>query len=205
MTTTDPKPTSKLWVGGLLATVAFGLGLAAYSGEHGKPAPAAAQATSIGGPFTLVASDGKPFTQANLAGKPYAIYFGFTRCPEVCPTTLAKLTRLRARLGKDGDKFAIVFVSVDPGHDKPADIGRYVTLFGTPILGLTGTDAQLAAIEKAYGVYVAKVPQPGGDYTIDHTAGVYLMGADGQFQTLLEPSESDEASLTKLRQVLGLS
>jgi len=79
----------------------------------------------------------------------------------------------------------------------------YVTLFGTPIIGLTGTDAQLAAIEKAYGVYVAKVPQPGGDYTIDHSTGVYLMGANGQFQTLLDHDESDDASLAKLKQLVA--
>ncbi|MET3473532.1 protein SCO1/2 [Novosphingobium sp. 1529] len=207
MTTTepDPKPRRGPLLAGiaLAATVAFGLGLAAYLGGHGKPASEATQVTNLGGPFTLIDSNGKPFTQANLAGKPYAIYFGFTRCPDVCPTTLAKMARLRARLGKDGDKFALVFVSVDPGHDKPKDIGQYVTLFGTPIIGLTGTDAQLAAIEKAYGVHVAKVPQPGGDYTIDHTAGVYLMRGDGQFQTLLDHNESDDASLAKLRQLLG--
>ena len=213
MTIIDPEPTPKrgvtFWSGALLAVLGFALGLVAYLGSGDKPAAlqtagsSAGPNSGIGGPFTLIASDGKAFTQANLAGKPYVIYFGFTRCPEVCPTTLAKLARLRTRLGKDGDKFAILFVSVDPGHDKPADIGRYVTLFGTPIIGLTGTDAQLAAIEKAYGVYVAKVQQPGGDYTIDHSTGVYLMGADGQFQTLLDHDESDEASLAKLKQLVA--
>ena len=204
MTTTDPAPRGQfLWTGVLVAVLAFCLGLAAYQSRPGKSETNTVQGTEIGGPFTLTASDGKPFTQANLAGRPYAIYFGFTRCPEVCPTTLAKLARLRTRLGRDGEKVAIIFVSVDPGHDKPADIGRYVTLFGTPITGLTGNDAQLAAIEKAYGVYVAKVPQPGGDYTIDHTAAVYLMGADGQFRTFLDHDETDEASLAKLKQLVG--
>jgi len=183
--------------------MAFGLGVAAYYSGPDQSAPRAAQTSGPGGPFTLVSSDGKPFTQANLGGKPYAIYFGFTRCPEVCPTTFAKLARLRGRLGKDGEKFAIVFVSVDPQHDKPEDIGRYVTLFDTQIIGLTGSEAQLAAIEKAYGVYVAKVPQPGGDYTIDHTAAVYLMRGDGHFETLIDHNESDDASLAKLKQLLG--
>lgn len=168
------------------------------------PSPKAnSQREGPGGPFTLVSSTGKPFTLADLGGKPYAIYFGFTRCPDVCPTSLAKMARLRARMGRDGEKFAILFVSVDPGHDKPKDVGQYVTLFGTPIIGLTGSDAQLAAIEKAYGVYVAKVPQPGGDYTIDHTAAIYLMDAKGGFQNMIGYDEGDDAALAKLKQLVG--
>ncbi|NBC37171.1 SCO family protein [Novosphingobium sp. FSY-8] len=203
MTTTKPPSRGAfIWGGLLLAALAFGLGLAAYLGSEVKP-QANAQSDGPGGPFTLVASDGKPFTLANVGGKPYAIYFGFTRCPDVCPTSLAKMARLRARMGKDGEKFAMLFVSVDPGHDKPKDIGQYVTLFGTPIIGLTGSEAQLAAIEKSYGVYVAKVPQPGGDYTIDHTAAIYLMDARGGFQNMIGHDESDDAALAKLKQLVG--
>ncbi|WDF70943.1 SCO family protein [Novosphingobium sp. KACC 22771] len=203
MTTTKGSSRGLLvWGGLLLGALAFGLGLAAYLGGGAKPQDNSSQA-GVGGPFTLVASDGKPFTLADVGGKPYAIYFGFTRCPDVCPTSLAKMARLRARMGKDGEKFAILFVSVDPGHDKPKDIGQYVTLFGTPIIGLTGSEAQLAAIEKAYGVYVAKVPQPGGDYTIDHTASIYLMDARGGFQNMIGHDESDDAALAKLKQLVG--
>lgn len=200
------KPPSRagwIWGGLLLAALAFGLGLAAYLSRPGRSTDNHAQGGSLGGTFTLVASNGKPFTLADVGGKPYAIYFGFTRCPDVCPTSLAKMARLRGRMGKDADKFAILFVSVDPGHDKPADIGRYVTLFGTPIIGLTGSEAQLAAIEKAYGVYVAKVPQPGGDYTIDHTASIYLMDARGGFQTMIGHDENDDSALAKLKQLVG--
>lgn len=201
-TTKQPSRGAFIWGGLLLAALAFGLGLAAYLGGEVKQ-QASAQSEGLGGPFTLVASDGKPFTLANVGGKPYAIYFGFTRCPDVCPTSLAKMARLRARMGKDGEKFAMLFVSVDPEHDKPKDIGQYVTLFGTPIIGLTGSDAQLAAIEKSYGVYVAKVPQPGGDYTIDHTASIYLMDARGGFQNMIGHDESDDAALAKLKQLVG--
>lgn len=203
MTTTKPPSRGAIiWGGLLLAALAFGLGLAAYLGGGAKR-QANSQREGPGGPFTLVSSTGKPFTLADLGGKPYAIYFGFTRCPDVCPTSLAKMARLRARMGRDGEKFAILFVSVDPGHDKPKDVGQYVTLFGTPIIGLTGSDAQLAAIEKAYGVYVAKVPQPGGDYTIDHTAAIYLMDAKGGFQNMIGYDEGDDAALAKLKQLVG--
>lgn len=160
-------------------------------------------ANSFGGPFTLTAPDGTAVTEKTLAGKPYAIFFGFTRCPDVCPTSLARMAALRKRLGADGMKFNIVFVSVDPEHDKPADLGNYVALFGTPIMGLTGTDAQIAAIKKGFGVYSAKVPQPGGDYTIDHTAAIYLMTAQGQFSGTIDHQESEATALEKLKRLVA--
>jgi protein SCO1/2 len=172
-------------------------------GGTGAGDPAAGYTSTFGGPFTLTASDGSAVTDKTLAGKPYAIFFGFTRCPDVCPTSLARVARLRKQLGPDGMKFAIVFVSVDPGHDKPADLGNYVALFGTPILGLTGTDAQLEQIKKGYGVYSAKVPQPGGDYTIDHTAAIYLMTAKGEFSGTIDTQESDATALEKLKRLIA--
>jgi protein SCO1/2 len=185
------------------------LGVAALVGlaviyDRGHPAgdPASDYAHAFGGPFTLTAPDGSTVTESTLAGKPYAIFFGFTRCPDVCPTSLARMARLRKQLGPDGMKFNIVFVSVDPGHDKPADLGNYVALFGTPILGLTGTDAQLEQIKKGYGVYSAKVPQPGGDYTIDHTAAIYLMTARGEFSGTIDHQESDAVALEKLKRLI---
>ena len=147
--------------------------------------------------------DGSKVTDKTLAGKPFAIFFGFTRCPEVCPTTLARMASLRRQLGKDGDKFEIVFVSVDPEHDKPADIGSYISLFRTPILGLTGTAKQLATIQKGYGVYVKKVTLEGGDYTIDHTAAIFLMDAQGKFVTTIDYHESDKVALEKLRRIIA--
>lgn len=160
-------------------------------------------ANAFGGPFSLTAPDGSTVTERTLAGKPYAIFFGFTRCPDVCPTSLARMARLRKQLGPQAMKFNIVFVSVDPGHDKPADLGNYVALFGTPIIGLTGTDAQLEQIKKGYGVYSAKVPQPGGDYTIDHTAAIYLMTARGEFSGTIDTQESDATALEKLKRLIA--
>ncbi|BBC72061.1 electron transporter SenC [Altererythrobacter sp. B11] len=189
-----------LWAGVfLVAGIALSLW---FTGSR----PAAEQATdygdSVGGPFEMVASDGSTVTDKTLAGKPYAIFFGFTRCPDVCPTTLARMARLRQELGPDGEKFRLVFVSVDPEHDKPEDVGRYVDLFATPILGLTGSERQLAQIVKAYHVYYQKVPE-GDDYTIDHSAGVYLMDAKGKLRSMIDYQEDDEAALAKLRNLIA--
>ena len=156
-----------------------------------------------GGEFTLTAPDGSKVTRASLDGKPFAIYFGFTRCPDVCPTALSSLARQKKALGKAGEKLRVVFVSVDPGHDDPKLIGEYVSLFDTPILGLTGTEAQLNAVEKNFGVYAAKVPQPGGDYTMDHTAAVFLLNAKGQLVDTIGHNEPDPQAIAKMRKALG--
>lgn len=213
MTATEPDPVepfeeaqggSPKWII-WLAVLLVGALIAVAVMNHGKGGGAADgdYARGFGGPFTLTAPDGATVTEKTLAGKPYAIFFGFTRCPDVCPTSLARMARLRKQLGPQAMKFNIVFVSVDPGHDKPIDLGNYVALFGTPIIGLTGTDAQLEQIKKGYGVYSAKVPQPGGDYTIDHTAAIYLMTAKGEFSGTIDTQESDATALEKLRRLIA--
>ena len=158
---------------------------------------------SIGGPFTLTAPDGSTVTDRTLKGRPFALFFGFTRCPDVCPTTLARLAKLRHALGTDGNSLQIVFVSVDPQADKPANIGRYIALFDTPIVGLTGTPAQIADIAKAYRIVYEKVSQDGGNYTIDHSATVFLMDRGGRLQSTLDMKENDAAALAKLRRLIS--
>ena len=159
------------------------------------------QQVAIGGPFTLTASNGQIFSSAKLAGKPYAIFFGFTRCPDVCPTTLARLARLRRQLGHGDDSFAIVFVTVDPERDGPQDVGRYTALFDTPVIGLTGSPAQINQVKKQFGVFSAKVEQPGAEYSVDHTAATFLFGADGKFVATIAPDEGDPAALAKLKRL----
>ncbi|MFM5953321.1 MAG: SCO family protein [Novosphingobium sp.] len=200
----EPQPggSSRPLLFALALLVAIG-GLAFGLTRTSGGAPGAASQSSIGGSFALIASDGSPFTEKNLAGKPFAIYFGYTRCPDVCPTSLARMARLRKQLGADGDKFAIVFVSVDPEHDKPAAIGEYVKLFGTPIIGVTGNDAQLKAIERSYGVYVNKVPQPGGDYLVDHSAAILLMDSSARLFDIIDHNEPDPSALAKLKRLIG--
>lgn len=171
-----------------------------------RPPPAAPTQTSsgvaeVGGPFTLTGTDGKPFSSAQLAGRPFAIFFGFTHCPDTCPTTLARLARLRTAIGKGDRAFAIVFVSVDPERDTPAEMARYASLFGTPIVALTGTPGAIAGVKKAYGIYSAKVAQGAGDYSVDHTATVFLMDRAGKFVATISPDEGDVAARAKLERL----
>jgi len=197
--------TLRLVLWGVVALV-VGIGLVAMlaPGRTSKQAEQASYADLIGGPFALTAPDGSRVTDQTLKGTPFAIFFGFTRCPDVCPTTLSRMAQLKKQLGKDGDKFRIVFVSVDPGYDSPEDIGRYVALFGTPILGLTGTEAEVDAAVKAYRAFYQKVPTNGGtDYTIDHTASVYLMDASGSLQSIIAYDETNPSALAKLKRLVG--
>ncbi len=158
----------------------------------------------LGGPFTLTGSDGKPFSSAQaLAGRPYAMFFGFTNCPDVCPNTPGKLAKLRRELGKGDGAFDIVFVSVDPGRDTPKVVGDYVGLFGTPIIGLTGSEEQVAAVAKSHAIYQARTPNkeaPGG-YTVDHGSQILLFGRDGKFVSTIAQEEGDAPALDKLRRI----
>jgi protein SCO1/2 len=156
-------------------------------------------AVSFGGPFTLVDSNGQPFASNKLAGKPYAIFFGFTHCPDVCPTTLARLVKLRKELGEDRT-FQIVFVSVDPERDGPAEVGRYADLFGAPVIGLTGSTAQIDKVKKDYGIFSEKVGT-GDSYTVDHTATVLLFDRNQHFQATIAPDETDAAALAKVKRL----
>ncbi len=197
--------TLRLVLWGVVALV-VSIGLVAMLAPDRTPQQAeqASYADLIGGPFALTAPDGSRVTDQTLTGTPFAIFFGFTRCPDVCPTTLSRMAQLRKQLGADGDKFRIVFVSVDPGYDSPEDIGRYVELFGTPILGLTGTDAEVDKAVKAYRAFYQKIPtNAGADYTIDHTASVYLMDADGKLQSIIAYDETNPSALAKLRRLVG--
>jgi protein SCO1/2 len=155
---------------------------------------------SIGGPFTLVGGDGKPFSSAALAGKPYAIYFGFTRCGDVCPTTLARLARLRDQAG-GRDALAIVFVTIDPAHDGPKEVGQYATLFNAPIIGLTGSQAQIDQVKKQYGIFAQPSAHPTAGMEMEHTATVLLFDRDGKLAGTIATDEMDAAALAKLKRL----
>jgi protein SCO1/2 len=188
-----------LWAAAAVAVAALLFGIQGAN----RQAADSNYAALFGGPFTLTDTRGRTVTEADLKGRPYAMFFGFTRCPEVCPTTLSSLTRLHQALGKDAEQLRIVFVSVDPGHDTPAGLGQYLTAFPIPVTGLTGTPEQLAQIQKGYAVYVKKVPLEGGDYTIDHTAAVYLMDAEGRFVSTLGYDEPEAEKLKTLKRFLA--
>jgi protein SCO1 len=154
---------------------------------------------SIGGPFALVDDTGAPVTEKTLAGKPYAMYFGYTYCPEVCPTTLLDLSRWIKKLGPDADKLNYVFVTVDPERDTVKLMHSYLSSFDKHIRGFTGTPAQIAQIAKEYRVYYKKIPTDDGGYTMDHSANIYLMGADDEFVTVIPYQEADASAVAKLK------
>jgi protein SCO1/2 len=155
---------------------------------------------SLGGPFTLTGSDGRPFSSASLAGQPYALFFGFTHCPDVCPTTLARLVRLRRQLAGGDGSLAILFVTVDPERDGPKEVGQYTSLFGAPVIGLTGTPARIGQVKKQFGISSRKSGS-GPDYNVDHTAAVLLFDDQGKFTATISHEENDEAALAKLRRL----
>mgnify|MGYP003576288410 CR=1 FL=1 len=157
--------------------------------------------SSIGGPFTLTGSDGKPFSSSELNGKPYAIFFGFTHCPDVCPTTLARLVKLRNQLEAGDRPLEILFVTVDPERDGPAEVGKYAELFDSPVIGLTGSPAQIEQVKKQFGIFSRKVPVASGSYSVDHTATVLLFDQDGRFTGTIAPEEQDGAALAKLERI----
>jgi protein SCO1/2 len=165
--------------------------------------PPADYADAFGGAFRLTDQKGRSVTDADLRGRPFAIFFGFTHCAEVCPTTLQTMARLKRALGPAGEKLNLVFVSLDRERDTPAGIGDYLTLFHTPIIGLTGSAADIDRIVQAYHVYYKKVPVEGGDYVIDHTATVFLMDAEGRFFGTLSHGEGDAPALAKLQRLVA--
>ena len=163
---------------------------------------AASTAASLGGPFTLTGGDGKPFSSSALAGKPYAIYFGFTRCGDVCPTTLSRLVKLRRQAAND-QALRIVFVTIDPANDGPKEVGQYAELFGAPIVGLTGSQAQIDQVKRQYGIYAQPVPHAAMGKQMEHTATVLLFGRDGRFDSTITPDETDASALAKMKALVA--
>lgn len=158
----------------------------------------------IGGPFRLKSQTGEIVDSAALKGRPYALFFGFTHCPEICPTTMMDMQRLMDRLGPAAKDFKVYFVSVDPERDTPEVLRSYLASFEPHMVGLTGTPEEIAAVAKEFRAYFKKVPTGGGDYTMDHTALVYLMDAKGEFESVLGHQEEEARALAKMRALLRI-
>jgi protein SCO1 len=169
------------------------------------PVHGTAATTQIGGPFTLVDDTGATVTEKNIAGKPYVMYFGYTFCPDVCPTMLLDLSRWIKKLGPDADRLNYVFVTVDPERDTVQSMHAYLSSFDKHIRGYTGTLAEIAQIARKYRVYYKKVPSENGGYTMDHSAVIYLMGPDGQLVTVIPYQENDTSAIAKLKNLAALT
>ncbi|MGE0752309.1 MAG: SCO family protein [Variibacter sp.] len=144
-------------------------------------APSAVTPSAVGGAFKLTDQNGATVTDADLKGKPFLVFFGFTHCPDVCPTTLFEVSEVMRALGPKADGVRALFVTVDPDRDTPKALKDYLSSFDPHLIGLTGDQAAIDQISKAYRVYAKKVPTKDGDYTMDHTALVYLMDKQGHF------------------------
>lgn len=156
---------------------------------------------AFGAPFTLVDQDGAPITEAAFHGQPSAVFFGFTHCPEVCPTTLFELDGWLKKLGDEGKDIRAYFVSVDPERDTPEIMKAYVGNVSDRIVGITGAPDKITAMTKAFGIYSRKVETTGGDYTMDHTASVLLLGRTGDFFGTIAYGENADAAIAKLKRL----
>ena len=181
---------------GILVLMAAGIGFLAFQWygrtNGGEP---------YGAPFALVDHNGAPITEAAFRGQPSAVFFGFTHCPEVCPTTLFELDGWLKKLGDDGKNLRAYFVSVDPERDTAEVMNSYVSNVSDRITGITGEPDKVHAMAKSFGIYSKKVDTGDGDYTMDHTASVLLLNARGDFAGTIAYGESPETAIAKLKRL----
>jgi protein SCO1 len=167
-------------------------------------APSQAQKIgSSGGSFDLIDQNGGPFSSASLVGRPYAIFFGFTHCPDVCPTTLVAMGNHLSALGSDADRLKVVFVTVDAARDTPEHLRTYLASFDTRIIGLTGSEAQIAKAAQGWNAHYNTFTESDGSITIVHSAHVYLMDADNRLAATLNFQEPEAEQLAKLKALLA--
>jgi protein SCO1/2 len=186
-------------VGAFAASLVVGLALMflVMGGGRNIAAPAA-----IGGPFQLTDQSGAVVTEKSLEGRPTLIFFGFTHCPDVCPTSLFEISEVLRAMGKDADSVNAYFISVDPERDSPDAMKDYLSSFDPHLKGLTGDPEVLAKVLTEYRVYAKKVPLKDGDYTMDHTALVYLMDRNGRFVAPFNLKRTPDEAAAELKRYL---
>jgi protein SCO1/2 len=190
----------------LVAIALFAAGFAgAYQLLNRQVAAVSEGAPLIGGPFSLVDGGGKRVTDRDFHGKLMLVFFGYTHCPDVCPTELQNMADVLDRLGPDAEKTAAIFISVDPKRDTPAAVASYVGNFSARIMGLTGSQSEIASAAKAYRVYSRKAGDDaeGGGYTVDHSAFLYLMDEDGRYLTHFSFNTAPNAIVEAIRKHLA--
>jgi protein SCO1/2 len=162
-----------------------------------------ALASAIGGPFRLTDQNGKTVTDADLKGKWSLVYFGYTHCPDACPTALNDISIALDQLGPKRDAVRPVFITVDPERDTSAALKDYVTAFDAPILALTGTPEEVAKAAKGYRVYFAKHPEASGGYSMDHSSVIYVMDPQGRFTASFTHESPPEQISERLKKLIG--
>lgn len=200
--TTKPNspPTALIYgmIGMLVAVLILGTGAFVWLSGGGT-------ASLVGGPFTLEDGNGKPVTDREFHGKYMLVYFGYTFCPDVCPTTLNEVASALDHLGAKANLLAPIFITVDPKRDTPAVIKQYTAAFSPRLIGLTGTPEQIAKVAKEYRVYYAEHrtgPGP-NDYSMDHSSILYLMGPDGKFVAPIRSDEDGTQMAADLRKLMS--
>jgi len=197
-----PRNTRALLVlGAFLAGLALCFAIVLLVTER-APVLKAPQSAAIGGPFRLTDQDGRTVTEQDFRGRPFLVFFGFTHCPDVCPTTLFEVSEIIRNLGPDAERLRAVFITVDPERDTPAALKDYLSSFDPHLSALTGDQAAIASVAKEYRVYYKKVPLEQGRYTMDHTAIIYLMDKEGQFVSPFNIKRPTEAAAADLRKYL---
>lgn len=159
--------------------------------------------TGFGGPFVLTASDRRVVTDRTFRGRYMLVYFGYTHCPDICPTTLMTLSQVLEKLGPLADRIRPVFISIDPERDTAARVGEYLKSFDQRIVGLAGSPAEIATVAKQYRVFYKKSPfENSDDYSMDHSSYIYVMGPDGRYLTLFSSDQSSDQMTARLREML---
>jgi protein SCO1/2 len=199
-----PLPRVALLLGAVL--LALGLGLSLLQQMRQSPGQTASTGVAaVGGPFRLIDQNGRAANQDLLKGKWSAVFFGYTYCPDICPATLTSLKVAKTRLGPKADPLQVVFVTIDPERDTPAQLKSYLSspAFPQPIVGLTGTPEQIAAIAKAYKVFYRK-NGTGSDYLMDHGSAIYLMDPKGQFHSLVSTGQGIDSMTFDIGHAMGI-
>ena len=186
-----------------LLVVAAGVLLALAMRETPRGAAGTALASAIGGPFHLIDQNGKPVSDADLKGKWQLVFFGYTHCPDTCPTALNEIALALDQLGVKRGEVEIVFITVDPERDTPDVLKSYVQSFDAPIIALTGSPDAVAQAAKAYRVFYAKHPRGDGDYDMDHSAVIYVMNPEGRFTATFTPDSSADSIVQRLQKLLS--
>ncbi|WFR94016.1 SCO family protein [Rhizobium tumorigenes] len=191
-----------IWV--LVALMAGFLGAGSF--YFTRPPESAAAGGPFGVPFTLVAQNGQPITEKAFRGRPSAVFFGYTHCPDVCPTTLFEMDGWLQKVDPDGSKLGAYFITVDPERDTPAIMNEYVSNVSRRITGISGPTDKVTEMVHGFRVYAVKVPldakDPNGDYTMDHSASVYLLDAEGRFAGTIAYQENPDTAVKKLQNLI---